>query len=103
MSAATVRRALPSFLHRRKRRPASGSPAYLLTDDIVGIGTRHAALWERTVDARAFEVQQEEVLRKRIVERKPLAHLGFAPDDPFALSPEQMRSLEGQESGGFDG
>jgi len=58
---------------------------YVLTDDVEGIGTRHARLaeWER--DRGAQVAMLRESWDKKIGSQDPGQYLRFAPGDPYAL------------------
>lgn len=59
-------------------------PAYVLTDDIVGLGSRHAQLaaWQRSavVQAEALRVEMDKAMKKVAM----ADYVGWAADDPLA-------------------
>ena len=66
-------------------------PAYVLTDDLVGVGVRrkHLADWESQADATAFSMSQRAgamLLERRGAVARTLPTFG----DPLAVTPEQM-------------
>lgn len=64
-----------------------GASTYLLTDDVQGIGARFARLseWAQNAsNARSLAMQE---LTSAAVKHNPLAHVHFAPGDPYALPP----------------
>ncbi len=74
--------------------PLAGA-AFVLTDDIVGIGTRHAALseWLFDSDAAKEEAFPYHTFEKQIMAQNPAQYLQFAPGDPLALDPATVRKL----------
>ncbi len=69
-------------------------PAYVLTDDVEGIGTRRARLseWAQGVGGQEYKNRQEQ--DKRIREMQPWQYLDFSPGDPFALDAGTLKKLE---------
>lgn len=69
-------------------------PAYLLTDDVEGIGTRRARIadWARDVNARGNK--QRATLDKRLREMQPGKFMDFAPGDPFTLDANTLKALQ---------
>lgn len=59
-------------------------PAYVLTDDVAGLGTRKAVLADWNQRAGKLLAEQQEALQKRIRDQNPLSLLGYAPEDPFS-------------------
>lgn len=78
----------------RKVAPAGSQPAYVLTDDVEGIGTRRARLgeWSEELEARKYELQSS--LRKQIKEQNPVQYLRFAEDEVATPGPETLRKIE---------
>ena len=75
---------------------SAGKTAFVLTDDIEGIGTRRARIdrWQATGDALAKQLQAR--LDARIRAQAPLKYLDFAPGDALALTPDAMKQVEAQ-------
>jgi hypothetical protein len=71
-------------------------PAFVLTDDLAGLGTRRAQLSEWFQDAQLQESQQREELDKQIRKQQPLQYVDFAPGDPLAPGREMMARIEQQ-------
>ncbi len=67
-------------------------PAYLLTSDLEGIGTRYARLADWARDAQA---QRQAALdaADQVAVPHPEQYIGFAPEDPFAFSPTALQTL----------
>ncbi len=69
-----------------------GSSTYLLTDDIQGIGTRFAKLADWAEKPYIERDKALAALNEKTAKNNPLSHIGFAPNDPYALpSPVQQR------------
>jgi hypothetical protein len=68
-------------------------PAYVLTDDLEGIGTRRARLTAWAEDAQAQQEAMQQAAKKAAAAFNPLQYLAFAPGDPFALTPEDQQKL----------
>ncbi len=64
-------------------------PAYVLTDDLEGIGARHALRSDWAANAKAEQEGRESALWKRIKDARPFERLAFAPADPLTLPPER--------------
>ena len=71
-----------------------GASTYLLTDDAQGIGTRLARLdeWAETASSARYEVMHD--LTNNAAKHDPLAHIGFAPGDPYALPPALQQRVD---------
>ncbi len=78
---------------RRLDAAGNAPPAFVLTDDIEGIGTRSARLYEWLTDAAAKVREMREEADARIAAAQPLQYIGFAPDYPMALGPELAREV----------
>lgn len=63
-------------------------PAYVLTDDMEGFGTRTARLAEWVADRRAWLENQLAEWRKKSAAATGAQAVGFAKDDPLALPPD---------------
>lgn len=68
-------------------------PAYVLTDDVDGIGARRAILSDWARNVQAGESKTRETLQKRIRDKKPGKLISFAPGDPLALDDETYQKL----------
>ncbi|MBC8136819.1 MAG: hypothetical protein H8F28_13120 [Fibrella sp.] len=70
-----------------------GATVYLLTDDIEGIGTRFARLdrWAEKPYEKLREVYQNAI--NDCAENEPIDSLGFAPDSPFTLPTDQLKTI----------
>jgi hypothetical protein len=92
--AGDLLRALSLAVTGTFRRVTDGDEtAWVLTDDVDGLGTRQARLsaWVRTVGAQ--DDAERDALLRRIVAQKPDQYVGFAPGDPHALPPSVMDRL----------
>lgn len=67
------------------RKIVADETAWVLTDDVEGIGTRQARLSEWASAAGAQAATQIAAWKTKIVAQNPAQYLGFAPDDPHAL------------------
>jgi hypothetical protein len=69
----------------RRVGPAAGDvrPAFVLTDDLAGLGTRRARLAEWSQDAQAQRSATFEKLAERIRAQKPAQHIRFDENDPL--------------------
>ncbi len=67
---------------------------YLLTNDVIGIGTRRTFLseWYRT--AQLQEQAQREELNRRIQKQQPLQYIGYGQEDAGVLKPETLQNIE---------
>ena len=81
---------------RRVGPDASGKTAFVLTDDVEGLGVRRARLDRWWAAGRALAFQLEERVNTGIRAQKPLQYLGFDAADPLALSPEAMKHVAAQ-------
>lgn len=68
--------------------------AFVLTDDIEGIGARRTLLSDWAEDAQSLAIRQREELHKRVVAQRPLQYLGFAPEDPLVNLPALRQRIE---------
>lgn len=68
-------------------------PAYVLTDDVAGLGTRKAALADWNLRAGKAVREQQEVLQKQIRDQNPLPLLGYAPSDPLAADEAMQKRV----------
>ena len=59
-------------------------PAFVLTDDVAGIGTRLAVLRDWLTDAHAQQADAMKTLRTQSLAQPLMASISFAPDDPLA-------------------
>lgn len=77
----------------RRVGPDAGKAAYVLTDDVIGIGTRYARIreWEMVSEALASENNQK--ADERIKELGVADLIGYAPGDPLALPENLVRSF----------
>ena len=80
-----------------------GPAAYVLTDDVAGLGTRKAALADWGVRAGKAASEQQEALQKQIRDQNPLPLLGYAPEDPLAKNDGLQKRITDvlRESGPF--
>jgi hypothetical protein len=71
-----------------------GETIYLLTDDVEGIGTRFARLnrWAEEAYFLADKATQEATANS--AENEPLDALGFAPEYPYALPADLLKSVD---------
>lgn len=69
-----------------RRVSAGGETVFVLTDDVIGLGTRQARLdaWVRTAQEETLGQMAEQ--KRRIAAEQPDQYLDFARDDPHALS-----------------
>lgn len=67
-------------------------PAFLLTSDLTGIGTRQMRLteWQEQIRAEVAQMEQEIVrqIREHSGAKSGIRSLGYAPNDPAPLTPE---------------
>lgn len=80
----------------RRVAPASGRPAFVLTDDIEGIGTRRARLSEWAEDMYSRKEVVEGDIQKRIHAQQPARHIRFDEGDPLAPGPALRRRIDEQ-------
>ena len=75
---------------------SSGKVAFVLTDDIEGIGARQARIerWMQTGYALANQLRER--LNAQIRAQQPLQYLDFASGDALALTPDAMKKVESQ-------
>ena len=78
-------------------------PAFVLTSDLEGIGTRYALLADWAQDANAQRQATMEAADKAAVTH-PEQYIGFAPDYPFAFNASALQKLtaNGPEKGFTD-
>ncbi|MES2462401.1 MAG: hypothetical protein V4671_17595, partial [Armatimonadota bacterium] len=70
------------------------SGAFILTDDLEGLGTRWGRITEWSQGASDVEYAAKR-RRDRVIRRqKALELIGFAPDEPFKPTPEQTQQIE---------
>ncbi len=69
-------------------------PVFVLTDDVMGIGTRRALLsdWGQDVGAQGQKLRAD--LDKRIQEIQPGQFMDFAPDDPLAVDAATLKKMD---------
>lgn len=74
-------------------------PAYVLTNDVEGLGTRHARLaeWLQQVEQQRRELQ--ETLKKRIAQAQSGSYLNFASDDPYAPDAQLQQMIAERRQG----
>ncbi len=68
-------------------------PAYLLTDDVAGIGVRRAVIDDWKDDADAQLENLKEIAYKRMREIHPEKYLTWADDEPLKLSPDIFKQV----------
>lgn len=76
--------------------------AFVLTDDLLGMGARKLRLAEWYAGVSAEMERRDDEFRARIAAHKPFDHLDFASDDPLAPSPA-MREKIAARTGRGDG
>lgn len=78
--------------------PDTGRPVYVLTDDVVGIGTRYAPLWEWERDAGVLAQSVSADADARIASAVPDAseRIGWVPGDPLAVPDSVLRQVGAQ-------
>jgi hypothetical protein len=84
---------------RRVGPSGDNRPAFVLADDIAGIGARRARLAEWAQDAQSEDEKTREALDNRIRGLKPAQYIGFAPDDPLTLGEDVVRALRQKRFG----
>jgi hypothetical protein len=75
-------------------RRVGDSTTYLLTDDVAGIGARFARLEEWAEEADDIRRAAIDKAGEAAVKHDPLAHIGFAPGDPYRLPTDLMRRVD---------
>ncbi len=72
---------------------SDGETAYVLSDNVEGLGTRQARLtaWSRAAGARATAETRK--LRRQIAAQKPDQYVAFAPGDPHALPDALLKKI----------
>ncbi|MES2462405.1 MAG: hypothetical protein V4671_17615, partial [Armatimonadota bacterium] len=75
---------------------SDGSPkgVFILTEDLEGIGSRLARISEWTQAAQEHASQTQRTLQEAIQKQQPLQHIGFAPEDPNALTGKASKTVE---------
>ena len=71
-----------------------GPAAYVLTDDLVGTVARKALLIDWYRDAEPQARAQQQAAETKLLAAQPTQYVGFASDDPFALSPAVLAAFE---------
>lgn len=77
-----------------RRLPAEEGTAWVLADDVAGIGTRQARIQAWLSAAGAQIAAQRQSLTRQIARQRPAQDLRFAPDDPYTLPVGVLRVLE---------
>lgn len=69
-------------------------PVFILTDDVVGVGTRKAYVnaWEAIGSASKQKLMDK--ARRQIQAKSPMQYTRFASDDQMALSDDMMKRVE---------